>query len=289
MDFRKKMLEKPPWITTSVDITSFQHLISKIQRYNLHVVCFEATCPNIGTCFHKRTATFLILGNICTRNCKFCGITKGVPSAPDPNEPKNIVKLIKELTLKHIVITSVTRDDLSDHGVSQFIQTIREIRKALSGIVIEVLIPDFQGKTEILNQLIRERPEIINHNVETVPRLYPTIRPQANYLRSLQVLKFIKERDPTVYTKSGFMIGLGESNAEIKSLLRDLKRVQCDIVTIGQYLQPSDHQISVQKYYTPPEFEEFEQYGKRLGFAHLNAAPLVRSSYNAEEFYRKFL
>lgn len=283
------MLEKPPWIATTVDITSFDQLISKIQKYNLHVVCFEAACPNIGTCFHKKTATFLMLGDICTRACKFCGINKGIPSPPNLNEPESIAKLVKELNLKHIVITSVTRDDLADQGVSQFIQTVRAIRKSISKRIIEVLIPDFQGSHDLLNQLIREKPEIINHNVETVPRLYPTIRPQANYLRSLEVLKFVKERDPTIYTKSGFMIGLGESIVEIKSLLRDLKRVQCDFVTIGQYLQPSKHQIPVQKFYSPPEFQQFEQIGKNLGFLQINAAPLIRSSYNAEEFSRKFL
>lgn len=283
------MPEKPPWIATSVDITSFEHLISKIQRNDLHVVCFEASCPNIGTCFHKKTATFLILGNICTRTCKFCGIAKGIPSIPSSNEPKSVAKIVKELNLKHIVITSVTRDDLPDQGVSQFIQTIREIRNSVSKIIIEVLIPDFQGRPEILDQLVQEEPEIINHNVESVPRLYPSVRPQANYLRSLEVLKFIKERNPAIYTKSGLMIGLGESVAEIHTLLRDLKKVQCDIVTIGQYLQPSEHQISVQKYYDPTEFEEFEQYGKKLGFLYINAAPLVRSSYNAEEFSQKFL
>jgi len=283
------MLEKPSWIATSIDLASFQGLISKIQKYNLHVVCFEAACPNIGTCFHKKTATFLILGNICTRTCKFCGIEKGVPSSPDPDEPNLIAKLVKELNLKHIVITSVTRDDLPDQGVSQFIETIQEIRASLSKIVIEVLIPDFQGKTEIIDQLIQEKPEIINHNVELVPRLYPSVRPQANYRRSLQVLKFVKEQNPEIYTKSGLMVGLGESIAEIHSLLRDLKRVRCDIVTIGQYLEPSKEQVPVQKYYTPTDFEEFERYGQNLGLLHIKAAPLMRSSYNAEKISQKFL
>lgn len=284
------MLKKPSWITTTVDLTSFQDLISKIQDFNLHVVCFEASCPNIGTCFHKKTATFLILGDICTRNCKFCGIKHGIPLAPDPIEPRSIAKLVEELKLAHIVITSVTRDDLPDQGISQYIQTIREIKKTLPNVVIEVLIPDFQGKTEVLNQLIREKPKIINHNMETVARLYPTVRPQANYQRSLDILKFIKEQDSSLYTKSGFMIGLGESPEEVQSLLWELKRVRCDCVTIGQYLQPSKYShIPVQKYYSPEEFKEFERFGKNLGFLFVNAAPLVRSSYNADEFSKKIL
>jgi len=252
-------------------------------------VCFEASCPNIGTCFHKKTATFLILGDICSRNCNFCGIKHGLPSAPAPNEPKAVAKLVQELRLKHIVITSVTRDDLSDQGVSQYIQTIREIKKTLPNAVIEVLIPDFQGRREILIQLIREKPEIVNHNVETVPRLYPLVRPQANYLRSLEVLRFIKQQSPSIYTKSGLMIGLGETKEEVQSLLQDLKQARCDIVTLGQYLQPSKHQMPVQKYYSPQEFKEFEQFGKDLGFLHVSAAPLIRSSYNAEEFSKEFL
>ncbi|MDD1778098.1 MAG: lipoyl synthase [Candidatus Helarchaeota archaeon] len=283
------MPKKPSWITTTVDLTSFQDLIAKIQGFNLHVVCFEASCPNIGTCFHKKTATFLILGNICTRNCKFCGIKHGSPSPPDPMEPESIAKLVKELKLTHVVITSVTRDDLPDQGVSQYIQTIREIKNILPNGVIEVLIPDFQGRKELLVQLIREKPEIVNHNVETVPRLYPLVRPQANYSRSLDVLHLVKERDPSIYTKSGLMIGVGETKKEVQSLLQDLRQVRCDIVTIGQYLQPSEHQIPVVKYYSPKEFKEFEQFGMDLGFLHVNAAPLVRSSYNAEEFSKQFL
>lgn len=283
------MLKKPSWITTTVDLTSFQELISKIRKYNLHVVCFEASCPNISNCFHKKTATFLILGDTCTRSCRFCGIKHGIPSILDPNEPKSVVKLATELKLSHIVITSVTRDDLPDQGISQYVQTIREIRKTLSKVVIEVLIPDFQGKKEILACLVREKPEIVNHNVETVPRLYSSVRPQANYLRSLEVLKFIKEQNPTIYTKSGLMIGIGETKQEVQSLLQDLKQVHCDIVTIGQYLRPSDFQMPVQKYYSPKEFKEFEQFGKDLGFLQVSAAPLIRSSYNAEEFSREFL
>ncbi|MFX1295788.1 MAG: lipoyl synthase [Promethearchaeota archaeon] len=282
-------LKKPSWITTTVNLTSFNKLNSKIKNYKLHVVCFEASCPNIGICFNRKTATFLILGDICTRNCIFCGIKHGNPSLPDPAEPKNIAKLVKELNLKHAVITSVTRDDLEDQGVSQFIQTIQEIRKIVQKVIIEVLIPDFQGNKNILNQLIREKPEIINHNVETVSRLYRKVRPQANYSQSLEILSYIKKQDPTIYTKSGFMVGIGETINEILALIHDLKKNNCDILTIGQYLRPSESQFPVQRYYKPEEFQKFEKFGKKLGFISVTAAPLIRSSYNAESISKKFL
>ncbi len=283
------VLKKPDWLTTKVDLTSFDELISLINNYRLHVVCYEASCPNIGTCFHKKTATFLILGDICTRNCKFCGISKGLPADPDPNEPINVVNLVKVLNLKHVVITSVCRDDLADLGVSQFIKTIRELRKGVPKVKIEVLIPDFQGKKELLDQLIQEKPDIINHNMETVSNLYLTIRPQADYTQSLAVLNYIKYRDPSIYTKSGFMVGLGESETEIKDLIRDLRENACDILTIGQYLRPSEAQVSVKKYYTPGEFQKYAKFGQDLGFLSVSAAPLVRSSLNAESFSQKFL
>ncbi len=281
--------QKPPWITSKVDTTIFQDLIAKIRHYNLHVVCFEASCPNIGTCFHKKTATFLILGNICTRNCNFCGISHGTPMIPDPEEPGHVAALVEELNLRHVVITSVTRDDLPDQGVGQFINSIREIRKVKPSVIIEVLIPDFQGNKEILNQLIEEKPEIINHNVETVPRLYPKIRPQADYTRSLQVLQYVKEQNPRIYTKSGLMVGLGEEESEILKVIQDLRNVQCDMLTIGQYLRPSKAQLPVEKYYRPEEFQRFEQVARRLGFHSVAAAPLVRSSYNAEDTLKELL
>lgn len=281
--------KKPSWISTSIDLTSFEDLIKRIRKYDLHVVCFEATCPNIGTCFHKKTATFLILGDICTRNCTFCGIKHGVPSPPDPAEPKKVAELVRELGLNHIVITSVTREDLPDQGVTQFIETIREIREISPKIIVEVLIPDFQGDKDLLNQLILEKPEIINHNIETVPCLYPEVRPQAEYARSLEILKFIKERDSTIYTKSGFMVGLGETEDEIRALIRDLNSVKCDILTIGQYLRPSNSHLPVQKYYSPEEFQKLETFGKKLGFLFVAAAPLVRSSFNAAEFSKQFV
>ncbi|HUX98141.1 MAG TPA: lipoyl synthase [Candidatus Deferrimicrobium sp.] len=281
--------KKPPWIATSIDLTSFQEVMAQINNYQLHVVCFEASCPNIGTCFTRRTATFLILGDICTRNCRFCGITHGKPSNPDPNEPKNVAKLVRDLNLRHVVITSVTRDDLPDQGADQFINIIREIRKICAEVIIEVLIPDFQGNKDLLLQLIQEEPHIINHNVETVPSLYPKVRPEADYLRSLGILAYIKEQAPAIYTKSGFMVGLGETNAEIRDLIQDLKKSNCDILTIGQYLRSSESNLPVMKYYSPKEFQKLEEFGKTLGFLYINAAPLIRSSFNAVDFSKKFI
>ncbi len=282
-------LKKPPWITTTVDVTSFQDLIGEIKRNNLHVVCYEASCPNIGTCFQKRTATFLILGDTCTRTCAFCGIKHGKSSPLDPDEPKEVAKLVDKLNLRHAVITSVTRDDLADQGVNQFINTLREIRKIRSKTIIEVLIPDFQGDKNLLNQLILEKPDIINHNMETVSRLYPQVRPQASYTRSLGLLQYIKKQKTSIYTKSGFMIGVGEAESEILALMQDLKNVKCDVLTIGQYLSPSERHLPVKGYYTPEEFKRFEEFGKQLGFLSVSAAPLVRSSFNAVEFSDKFL
>ncbi len=281
--------KKPAWISTKIDLTSFESLISKIERANLHVVCFEASCPNIGTCFQEGTATFLILGNICTRNCAFCGIKHGNPLDPDADEPREISKLVSELNLRHVVITSVTRDDLPDQGVKQFIKTIRAIRNSCKNTTIEVLIPDFQGNKQLLNTLLEERPDILNHNVETVPRLYPVIRPQAVYSRSISLLKYIKEQFPTVYTKTGFMVGLGETEDEIFSLINHLRDAKCDILTIGQYLRPSGVHVPVKKYYSPEEFQKYEAYGKTLGFQSIMAAPLVRSSYNAKSFSMQFI
>ncbi len=282
-------MKKPSWISTSVDLTSFQELNTKIKGHNLHVVCFEASCPNIGTCFNRKTATFLILGKVCTRNCAFCGIRQGTPEVPDSNEPRNIAKLVHDLNLQHVVITSVTRDDLADQGATQFIRTIKEIKKIQPKIIVEVLIPDFQGNIELLNRIIQAKPEIINHNVETVPRLYAEVRPQADFLRSLTVLKHIKSQDPEIYTKTGFMVGLGETDAEIKALMQELRDNKCDILTIGQYLRPSDAQLPIQKYYTPEEFNKFEILGKNMGFLYVTAAPLIRSSYNAVDFSKRFL
>lgn len=223
----------------------------------------------------------MILGDICTRNCAFCGIRKGVPPPPDPKEPERIAEAVKKLGLNYVVITSVTRDDLPDGGASQFAQTIRNLR--LSDI--EVLIPDFQGNKDSLEIVLRASPFVLNHNVETVPRLYPKIRPQANYQRSLNILKFAKQHQNSVYTKSGFMVGLGETKKEVIELLKDLRAVECDVVTIGQYLPPSTAHVKVERYVQPEEFEEYRTIGKELGFLEVLSGPFVRSSYHASKIF----
>ena len=258
---------------------------------HLHTVCESAKCPNIGECFQNKTLTFMILGNTCTRNCAFCGISSGQPTTPDPLEPQRIVKAVKLLSLNYVVLTSVTRDDLPDGGAAQFAAVINELRMMNDKLRIEVLIPDFQGKIAPLHTVLKSRPTVLNHNVETVPRLYPKIRPQANYQQSLKLLLSAKtqnscacaERNRGVYTKSGFMVGLGENRDEVIAVLKDLKAVKCDIVTIGQYLPPSRDHLPAARYVEPSEFDDYRQIGLELGFKEVFAGPFVRSSYRAGE------
>ncbi|MHA1298031.1 MAG: lipoyl synthase [Candidatus Helarchaeota archaeon] len=282
-------MQKPEWLKVSIDLNKFEKVTNILESLNLNVVCYHATCPNIGRCFAKHTATFLILGSICTRNCSFCSIQKGKPLPLDPNEPENVAKAIEKLKIKHAVITSVTRDDLPDFGVSQYIKTVQAIRNLQPNTIIELLIPDFKGSFSLLKKIVDEKPEIINHNLETVPSLYSKIRPQANYERSLQILKWVKELNPSIYTKSGIMLGLGETEEEIISLMNDLRQVKCDILTIGQYLQPSNNQIKVLKYIKPEKFKKLKVIGESLGFLLVNSGPFIRSSYNAKDFSEKFL
>jgi len=266
-----------------------------IQDNALHTVCESAKCPNIGECFSKNTLTFMILGDCCTRNCRFCGVNKGVPQAPDPDEPQRIVDTVKKLNLDYVVITSVTRDDLPDGGAGHFAKVIHKlktsgtetrrygsVRSPYRTIKIEVLIPDLQGDWNALAKIIEAGPDVLNHNVETVPRLYSQIRPQADYQRSLKVIKQAKQLKNDIATKSGFMVGLGESRDEIFQVVNDLKNAGCDIVTIGQYLAPSKAQAQVARYVAPEEFEEFKSYGEKLGLK-VAAGPFVRSSYRAKE------
>jgi len=282
-------MQKPDWLKVSVNFNEFKKVSNLLDKLNLNVVCYHACCPNIGECFAKHTATFLILGDTCTRNCKFCSVKKGIPLPPEPKEPENIAKAIKELKIKHVVITSVTRDDLPDFGALHYVETIRAIRDLQPNMIIELLIPDFNGSVTALKTIINEKPEIINHNLETVPRLYPKIRPQADYKISLNILKNIKIFNPKIYTKSGIMLGLGETEEEIISLMNDLRNANCDILTIGQYLQPSKNQINVVKYIKPEYFEKLKKVGESLGFLYVNSGPFVRSSYNAKEFSEKFI
>ena len=256
------------------------NLVRLLRENNLHTVCQEANCPNIAECFGKRTATFMILGDTCTRNCAYCGVKHGRPSDVDSGEPSRIARAVWELGLRYVVITSVTRDDLEDGGASMFARTIGEIRRLNPGCKVEVLIPDFQGNEKALEKVLQARPDVLNHNIEVVKRLFPLMRAQGDYKRSLEVLK--KARGCSI-TKSGFMVGLGETKEEIISTMEDLCGL-ADILTIGQYLRPSEGHARVFRYYTPDEFEELKQAGLEMGFRHVEAGPLVRSSYHAEDY-----
>lgn len=260
-----------------------------LEGLNLHTVCDSALCPNRGECFKKGTATFIILGNICTRNCGFCAVKKGKPLPLDPEEPYHIAQAARHLQLKHIVVTSVTRDDLPDGGAEHFAETIIEIKKQLPKSTVEVLVPDFKGSWEALQRVIDAQPEVINHNIETVNRLYRLVRPKAVYKRSLELLRQVKIRDKNIISKSGIMVGLGEEEEEIIQAMKDLREVDGDILTIGQYLRPSPLHLRVQNYIHPDKFEEYQKAGMSLGFKYVASAPLVRSSYHAGEILKDIL
>lgn len=275
----------PSWIKRRFPPQEEWERVQKLLRtLALHTVCESARCPNLGECFRRGTATFLILGNVCTRSCRFCAVGKGIPLPPDPEEPERVAEAAKRLYLKHVVVTSVTRDDLPDGGAGHFAATILAIRQALPQATVEVLVPDFQGSEEALDTVLAARPEVLNHNLETVPRLYPLVRPQADYARSLRLLEKAKNKAPGILTKSGLMVGLGETRKEVEEVLRDLRKARCDIVTIGQYLRPSVHHLPVASYVPPEEFEYYREYALRLGFSGVASGPFVRSSYKAEEF-----
>jgi lipoic acid synthetase len=260
-----------------------------LEGLNLHTVCDSALCPNRGECFKKGTATFIILGNVCTRNCGFCAVKKGKPLPLDPEEPYHIAQAARHLQLKHIVVTSVTRDDLPDGGAEHFAETIIEIKKQLPKSTIEVLVPDFKGSWEALQRVIDAQPEVINHNIETVNRLYRLVRPKAVYKRSLELLRQVKIRDKNIISKSGIMVGLGEEEEEIIQAMKDLREVDGDILTIGQYLRPSPLHLRVQNYLHPDKFEEYQKAGMSLGFKYVASAPLVRSSYHAGKILKDIL
>jgi lipoic acid synthetase len=248
----------------------------------LATICEEAHCPNIGECFREHTATFLILGRACTRNCRFCAVAHAQPNPPDDAEPQHLVDAAKQLGLRHIVITSVTRDDLSDGGAGHFAACVVALHSATS-TTVELLVPDFQGCDTALRTVMDSRPEVLGHNVEVVPRLYPVIRPQAGYRRSLDLLRHAKELQPSTYVKSGIMVGVGEREQEVLEVMRDLRAVGCDFLTIGQYLRPSPQHYPVVEYVTPATFERYAQVGSELGFRTVQCAPFVRSSYRARE------
>ncbi len=275
---------KPEWL--KVRIPSGEAL-AKIRSLTegTHTICEEAKCPNLAECWEKGTATFLILGDICTRDCRYCNVKTGVPAKVDYKEPDRIADIVKKLELKYVVITSVTRDDLKDGGARTFKQTIKAIRKVCDA-KIEVLTPDFKGDTAAIRSVLSAEPDVFGHNIETVERLFPVMRPQADYKLSMIFLKRIKEIDPKQITKSGLMVGLGESKEEIIKTMRTLKMIKVDIITIGQYLQPRPDLAEVKKYYTPDEFRDLKAIGMEMGFMHVESGPLVRSSYHAEEAFK---
>ena len=254
---------------------------------SLHTICESAHCPNVGECFSRKTATFLILGNICTRRCTFCAVKKGHPLPVDEEEPQHLLEAAEKLNLSYIVITSVTRDDLCDGGASQFVKVINILRENRSGAIVEVLIPDFRGSAEALKSVVEARPQVINHNVETVPRLYPDVRPGAAYRRSLDLLFTAKNLNSEIITKSGLMLGLGETREEVVEVMKDLREANCDLLTLGQYLQPSAKHHPVIRFVSPEEFSRYRDIGKDMGFNEVAAAPLVRSSFKAGELYAK--
>jgi lipoic acid synthetase len=251
-----------------------------MDRLNLHTICEEARCPNRWECWNERTATFLILGDICTRRCHYCSVETGKPRAMDYDEPMRVAEAVQALGLRHAVITSVNRDELPDGGASVFADTMRQIRQRLPQCTIEVLIPDFEGNEAALTIVCTEKPEILNHNIETVRRLFPSVRPQGKYQRSIELLSRAKEQGMT--TKSGLILGMGETLEEAREVMRDLRTVECDILTIGQYLQPTRDHLPVARFYEPSEFVSLKEEGLTMGFSHVESGPLVRSSYHAE-------
>jgi lipoic acid synthetase len=274
----------PDWIKTR---SSDLHSVKKILRHHgLSTVCEEARCPNKGICFSKPTATFMILGDVCSRNCGFCSVKKGIPNNIDPDEPEKIAEAAASMELRYVVITSVTRDDLPDGGSSQFAKSIYALRRKMPDIKIEVLTPDFKGDVKALKKIIDASPDVFNHNMETVKRLYHLVRPQADYYRSLDVLSNIKAMAPHIKTKSGFMLGLGEKKEEILELLKDLRDRECDFLTIGQYLRPSKKNLPVVEYINPEVFDELKDTALKMGFKFVASGPLVRSSMNAEDIYK---
>jgi lipoic acid synthetase len=279
------MTVKPEWLRVKAPQIQRVGSVKNILRdLSLNTVCEEASCPNIGECFHAGTATFLIMGPACTRACPYCDIDfEKKPQPLDPQEPHHLAEAVKRLNLNHVVITSVNRDDLADGGASQFVACIREIRYLSPHTTIEVLIPDLCGNWDALELILDAKPEVLNHNTETVPRLYRQTRPQGNYRRSLELLERSRKLAPWIYTKSGIMVGLGETNEEVCQVMRDLRQVDCDILTIGQYLQPSAKHLGVKEFISPPQFASWREFGESIGFLQVVSSPLTRSSYHAEQ------
>jgi lipoic acid synthetase len=280
--------KKPPWIRVKAPSGPvYQETKEIVRRHKLTTVCEEAGCPNIGECWDQKHATFMIMGEVCTRACAFCNVATGKPDALDKLEPLRVGVAVSQMKLSHVVITSVDRDDLEDSGADHFVKTIQAIRIKSPGTTVEILPGDFRGVMSAIDHVISARPDVFNHNLETVPRLYPTIRPGARYFRSLRLLERVKERDPHQFTKSGLMVGLGETKEEVGQVMDDMRAAGVDFMTIGQYLQPTPKHAPIDRYWTPEEFEELTKMGKRKGFLMISATPLTRSSHHAGEDFAK--
>jgi len=281
-------MNRPDWLTLRApDAEALDKMKRLLDADRLHTVCEDADCPNIGECFAGKTCTFMILGNVCTRNCRFCAIVPGRPSAVDSGEPQAVASAARRLGLRHVVVTSVTRDDLADGGAGHFAATIRAVHDEMPEATVEVLIPDFLGNIHSLYQVIDAEPDVINHNVETVPRIYPSVRPQALYGRSLALLLGIREFGCGIWSKSGLMLGLGETNGEVIEVMEDLRAAHCDMLTLGQYLSPSPLHHPVMEYIHPDTFKRLEKIGYDMGFIEVHAGPLVRSSYHADRIFSR--
>jgi lipoic acid synthetase len=280
-------LRKPDWLKQRLPSgPDFEKIKGMIRKDRLHTVCQEAGCPNIWECFSHHTATFLIMGSRCTRNCRFCAVTEGPLEPPDPEEPARVASVARQMGLKYVVVTSVTRDDLPDGGAGHFAETIEKLRQEIPGVCVEVLIPDFQGSKNALEAVLNAHPDVLNHNIETVPRLYPEVRPQADYRRSLDLIQRARKYVPALVTKSGLMLGLGERPTEISRTLEDMFKAGCQMLTLGQYLQPSKDHLPVKRYIPPEEFEEWRRSALQMGFAEVASGPFVRSSYHAKELFQ---
>ena len=282
----KTRVKKPEWLKISLgSVKGFQNIEGILNELNLITVCKEANCPNRAECYSSGTATFMIMGGVCTRKCKFCNVKDGSPKSLDIDEPKHLAEAVKKLKLNYVVVTSVTRDDLADGGASHFAEVVEEIRKIDKNVRVELLIPDLKGSKESLKIVLEAKPEVLNHNIETISRLYEHVRPEAEYSRSLEILRMSKEINPKIKTKSGIMLGLGESREEVVQVFKDLRRNACDLLTIGQYLKPSEEHYPMYEYVTPEDFEWYKEKAEEMGFEGVASGPLVRSSYKAWELY----
>lgn len=282
------MTAKPDWLRVKAPTSQAYHETAEVMRgLKLSTVCEEAACPNIGECWAKKHATFMILGSVCTRACTFCNVKTGRPDQLDPHEPERVAEAVGRLGLAHVVITSVDRDDLEDGGAAHFMRVIEQIRRQAPGVTIEILTPDFLRKPGAIEQVAAAGPDVFNHNLETVPRLYPSVRPGARYFQSLHLLKRVKECDPKLFTKSGLMVGLGETRDELYQVMDDLRAADVDFITLGQYLQPTPKHHAVERYVSPEEFEQYAQMARGKGFLMVSASPLTRSSYHAGDDFER--